>query len=564
MPNSRERRLWGLVVGLSLMVSIPFWFTLAGDAQVHLAIAEQFWRGQPFRYNPGGELVVASTSPFWTLLLTLYFVLAGSGAPLLVKLTSIGVWLGTAVLLVHLARHTWHFSSKLTLGVLALWLGHTVVVANALSGLENVLGALQLLLLYRFARAHFLTRRQAVGMGLLLGWALLTRPDVGLFALLLVSLHGLRQWANAPANFARAIPHYLLLAGVVALVLLPWYAYQIGVTGKFVTDSSLARLVTGRQGAFLLANGWISFHPKTLISLFTAFLPLTVGCGWLVGGWVVNWRRWPEIPFTQGTAVILVFFGALFFSFGVGAEAFGRYFLPLYPFFFLTGMLGLAQMAGWLQKRGWETAVLPLTVLTIFFLVGSASADLARRLGPGRFVPVRTLDVIYGPANRQYYAANLVDILHAPANRKLATDQLLADLQAPDLPHAAVAVTEVQLRYFVDERIEVLSLDGRTSADILAYFDPQQGIPDFAAYFFATRPDFVHVNQWCTVGGWLADLGVTEIGENLVCRWQQQTAHLAIGAQFSWEGHMVRLVAPEIVRIHWAAETDRLDGLSGK
>ena len=46
-----------------LLISTPFWLTLAGDAQVHLAIAEQFAAGQPFRYNPGGELVVASTSP---------------------------------------------------------------------------------------------------------------------------------------------------------------------------------------------------------------------------------------------------------------------------------------------------------------------------------------------------------------------------------------------------------------------------------------------------------------------------------------------------------------------
>ena len=83
----------------ALLVSGPFWLTLAGDAQVHLAIAEQFAHGQPFRYNPGGELVVASTSPFWTLLLTLYFYLTGSAAPLLLKLTVVGVWLATAVLL---------------------------------------------------------------------------------------------------------------------------------------------------------------------------------------------------------------------------------------------------------------------------------------------------------------------------------------------------------------------------------------------------------------------------------------------------------------------------------
>ena len=95
-----------------LLISTPFWLTLAGDAQVHLAIAEQFAAGQPFRYNPGGELVVASTSPFWTMLLTLFFWLAGSAAPLLLKLTGVGVWLGTAVLLQRIAQKHFPFANS--------------------------------------------------------------------------------------------------------------------------------------------------------------------------------------------------------------------------------------------------------------------------------------------------------------------------------------------------------------------------------------------------------------------------------------------------------------------
>ncbi len=553
MSQEQKQGMW-LVVGLAgLITAGPFLLTLAGDAQVHLAIAERFVDGEPFRYNPGGELVVASTSPFWTLLLVLYYLLVGAGAPLLLKMTGVVVWLATAVLLYRLSRKTWHFSEPISLAVTALWLAHTVVVANALNGLENGLGALQLLWLYRLTLAGHLTRRRAAGMGLLLGWALLTRPDVGLFALLLVGALLGWQRQDFVANLPAAATHFLLLAGLAALVLLPWYGYQFSVTGKLVTDSSVARLYTGRQGALPLLGGWLYFHPKALLSLAAAFLPLGIGIVGLLVSWWVGWRKGERALFAQGTAVLLVGFGLLFFSLGVGAEAFGRYFLPLYPFFFLAGVAGLVEVAGWI-KRWRETAVRPFIGLVILFLLATSGYDYYRRLGPGRFVPDRTLDVIYGPANLQYYSANLFDLVNAPAQRKAATDQLLADLQASNLFHATIAVTEVQLRYFVDERVKVLSLDGRTSANILDYFDRESGVPDFAAYFRATRPDFVHVNQWCAVGGWLASLRPATITPNLVCQWQQQTAQMALGEQFDWDSNRVQLVAPEIVRIFWNNE----------
>ena len=415
------------------------------------------------------------------------------------------------------------------------------------------MGALQLLWLYRLTLDGPLTRRRAAGMGLLTGWALLTRPDVGLFALVLLGLYALAQKRSFAVNWSRTAVHLLLMAGLAALVLLPWYAYQFSVTGKLVTDSSLARLYTGRQGALPLWGDWLYFYPKALLSLASAFLPLGVGFVWLMGRLSLDWRRKRPIPFAQSTGVLLVLFGLFFFSFGVGAEAFGRYFLPLYPFFFLAGVAGLVELAGWIGR--WRaTAVRPFIALVILFLIATSGYDYYRRLGPGHFVPQRTLDVIYGPANLHYYSANLLDLLHAPANRAAATDQMLADLHAADMPHATIAVTEVQLRYFVDERVDVLSLDGRTSANILDYFDRQSGVPDFAAYFRATRPDFVHVNQWCAVGGWLAALRPAHIMPNLVCQWQQQTAQMTVGEQFEWDGQVVRLAAPEIVRILWEDE----------
>jgi hypothetical protein len=99
--------------------------------------------------------------------------------------------------------------------------------------------------------------------------------------------------------------------------------------------------------------------------------------------------------------------------------------------------------------------------------------------------------------------------------------------------------------------VDVLSLDGRTSAGILAYTDPLTGVPDFERYFLATQPDFVHANQWCAVGGWLAGYLTLAIEDNLVCTWEKQAAQMSIGDSFEWQGRRIELVAPEILRIAW-------------
>jgi len=436
-------------------------------------------------------------------------------------------------------------------------------VANALSGLENVLSALQLLLLYVMTAVAGPqpSKRQSFLIGLIFGWMLLTRPDGALFALVLLGCYLLIIVLNAHREgigFLKTMKHYLphlaLFVLTTLIVLVPWYLYQWSATGKVVTDSSIARLYSGRQGSIQL--GPLFFNPKATISLAVAFLPLAAGA--LLFSTNLLWRlirsskRTADFVefYSQIAAVLLLISGYLFYSFVVGAESFGRYFLPLYPFLFLTGLAGLALIFNWFRLRSnWLASAFAVSI--ILFLTFVSSYDYYRRLGPGRFNPHHILDVIYGPAHLQYYSPNLFDLVNAPARRQKHTNEFLTSLGAAD-QLVSIAVTEVQLRYFLDDRVNVLSLDGRTSANTLSYFDVQTGVPDFERFFLTTQPDFVHVNQWCTVGGWLAAFRPAVMEENLVCQWEQQIEQMAIGEQFTWQGREATLIAPEIVGINWS------------
>lgn len=556
-----KRPFTALLFLLFFLLAIPYLFVIVGDAQVHLAVAENFSHGRPFQYNPNGEIVVASTSPFWTLLLILFYYLTGHFAPLLLKLAVVIIWAGTAVLLQRIARQQWHFAPAGQLAVVGLWLGHTTIVSNALGGLENILSAFQLLLLYFLLNQAVAATSgppsrnvwwQTIGLGLLIGWSVLTRPDGGIFVLALFGIYALYLLrAYRLEHWLKSSLPQLFGVGIVAILLVvPWYLYQYQVTGQLVTDSSVARLYNGRLGSLPLIPDQLYFHPKALISLATAFLPLSFG--YLVYSWIILARyrnaNWLSDNFVGLTAVFITLFGFIFYTFVVGAEAFGRYFLPLYPFLFLTGIAGIRHLHTTLQKRNLTIARLFL-ILTILFMVTTSLLDTYRRLVPGQFSVTSTLDIIYGPAHEQYVSFNLFDLVAAPSLRATYTNDLLqaVSINAP----LRFAVTEVQLRYFLDERIEILSLDGRTSASILEYTNPTTGVPDFEHYFSDTQPNLVHVNQWCTVGGFLASIFPTNITDNLVCQWQKTADILAIGDSFQWQGRRVTVVAPEIVRIEW-------------
>jgi hypothetical protein len=568
----KHHRLISFAITLiTLLFAWPWLFNLAGDAQVHLVAAERFSEGYPFQYNASGEIVNASTSPFWTLQLALFFLLAGAYAPLLLKMMVVAIWAGTSYLLYRTAYDLWHFRDHTLLAAVGWWLTNTTVLSNGLAGMENILSAFQLLLVYYLSTKWWrqLSYRKSLAMGLILGWSILTRPEGGMFCASAIVFSFIAERLlkdNERLGFAQWARLLCSLVFATLTVISPWYIYQYQMTGKLVSDSSIARLYAGRQGSVAILKNIIYFHPKALISLGTAFLPVTLGTAIVTIVYVVRILRKEhrrdillnEYPRTLALLIFIIGFG--FYSFIVGAESFGRYFLPILPFLLLGGIAGLHYLARFLRQRC-SVRGSAIFILATVFLLAVSGVDHYRRVISGKFDSGPILSIIYGPANLQYFSYNLRDVIEAPQKRTQHTAELRHALgETTDKP-IRFAVTEVQLRYFLDESVSILSLDGRASATILDYYNPNNGVPDFESYFIATRPDFIHVAQWCAVGGWLARVSETEIQDNLVCEWKNKTDQMQIGESFDWNDRPVLYVAPDIVQIVWASETEGKDAI---
>jgi len=202
------------------------------------------------------------------------------------------------------------------------------------------------------------------------------------------------------------------LAGAVCYI-----GANLAVGGSLLPISGMARTMAAAREAWIT---WpVMVHPRLLVRL-ALYLPLTVGC-------ILGCRR--DRP--EGRILVAV---ALLYTFGTGAAHLARYCVPWMPLY-----CGMACRA--VRGKPWVTLCLAL------FLTGGWAYEAHLRLAQGVGYPH-------------------AEIVQAHARRREATDWMLRYLGRD---RATVAMTEVQSRYFWDERIQILGLDGRTGGPILRY-----------------------------------------------------------------------------------------------
>jgi hypothetical protein len=259
------------------------------------------------------------------------------------------------------------------------------------------------------------------------------------------------------------------------------------------------------------------------------------------------------VSFPQIVAAMVVAAGIAFYSFVVGATHFGRYFLPLFPFLFLCGFGGLKILREELEKKSARAARFAIALMilagAVLFLCAGSALNWWRQV-----------------VNGYNFSYNLAETLAAPAQRKTTTDRLWQELGVSLATSVNIAIGEVQLRYFVDERVTVTSLDGRSSATFLRYVDPTTGALDFERYLADEKPDLVVTVPYSGERLWdgipFLDMPAPAAQENSFWR---QVRQVSRDQPMNWNGHKIEYVSPcpptwqslrfcageNIVRIHW-------------
>lgn len=459
------------IVAVTLMW--PFVSVWAGDAIIHLRIAELFAGGNGFQYNLG-EPSMATSSLLWTALLSALFVVAGpAGATWAVKIVTVLAWAATVVYMAVFWERL--FRDRLAgLAAAAVFAFSPAILHNAVGGMEAPATAMITLVLV----ASTLTGRPTASAGAILVLTALlglARPEGvifgGLLAAYLVYLdRGIRGRALA------------VVAGVVVATLVTMAA-QFVVTGSPMPDSGASRMAGAIRESIVI--GPVHMHP-TSAALFALMLPVTLGLLAAVrlvrhgdddtaGMHEVD----PKLRPTLGFALVVFVSFLLFYTFVFGAHHATRYWIPLYPIVLGAGAGTAAYQLGQWHRFGRRRIALVVGSAAAVWLVGFYVADWSRRHGSEIGVP-------HG------------DVVRAIANRPAFTQELLTDLGATPGEPVTLAVTEVQVRYFLDDAagVYIATLDGRTSTSFREYVDEDTGLRRFDEFLRRVRPDFIELVQF--------------------------------------------------------------------
>lgn len=459
--------------GLAAIVAHPLLYCLhfAGDAQVHLVFAEAAARGRFFEFNPG-EITPGVTSPGYMLVLALLFrALPITVVPIAVKLLNLAAWYVFCWFVYRIAAivtrdKRWAFAVLL---VTALMPGSAY---NANVGMENGLFAAVLWgwlvgatrwqwfdsgRLDESANGQRVLLTEVV-LGTLLGIGCWLRPEGFVVATI---AHLVRLSRGRPAfSVARILGILVLLVLAGGVLLFHWR-----FTGHWIPTSALSRVTIMASRRW--GGDFFAFYPGFSLRLL-AYLPITIffliGCHRVV----VSRSRDPIVLFAM--ASFWVFFVA--YSVVLGSAHLARYVLFVMPMMIVIAAIGAqsvcaATLGGDVKRRNRRDRWL-LSGAALLACVYVVEAGYRWQTNPRE---------------------SLLEAMRAPAQRHAYSDALLARLgETRSLP-VSLGCESVQIRYQVDERFVIRSLDGRVDPVLLDYV--RNGQVDHIGYIKHRHIDFL-------------------------------------------------------------------------
>lgn len=494
------------------------------DSWIHLVFARSLAAGEGLAANPG-EWVAGSTSPLWSALLALGFLLPGS--PLVAaQLFGAALFLVTIDLARGLARD-FGLAAPLAALVAALVAASEGLLWSSLSGMEV---ALFTALTLAGIRLHVgeLERLRSGSTGApvslaLLGLATLARPEA---ALLLVLAAGERLVVAARGDRASRSGEWARLAwglAAAAALIAPMALFNWGASGSLLPTTFAAKAAEGGLHAPRAAD---------LLQALRLFIGAQPLAALLVAGGVVEsvLRRRdggasPLLPALWLVGLPLAY-SALS---GAGAPLFGnfgRYLFPLLPLVALFGGLALARLAEAARRPPRSVPVRSTLAVAVALALAGALAGAARGV--------------------ERYGRNLVDLERSHLR--------LARWLAPRLPpEALLAVNDLGVvRYLLPNRVldlggiaspevprrlrQRIAIDGRPPAEAVAELLMREGVDYVVSFDLPQLPYAGDPARYRALVRLDIDGNVTLAGGTLVL---YETA---------WNRHPLRTVAGEPTR----------------
>jgi hypothetical protein len=427
---------------------------LAGDTVIHLVFAEHALAGRWFEFNPGIPSGGESSPLYMLYVAALYWLFGPMGVPYALQSLGIVAW---AVLLLGVWR------AALTLGAGHRWT--LVIVAmvglmpgsarNAVLGMENVyFGAGVVWWTLAALRVGWFDRplpwQRELVMAVVAGLLACLRPEgVAVVAVVMTA----RAYMLRDSG---VLLRYVVGALVAAALFGAQTYWYWELTGTLPFWGGMARQALAEaQGSRLLGMP-LNFK---VLARWAAYMPLTLMLSLGIWG-LLQLRRSHErgvrVPLAHqrmAWAMIWVVLVLTWLFMTVFSSVhLGRYTIFYWPLAILGAWVGAGPTVDHLwSKGGVKRGCVWLALGTLAAVYATEAAMRVRILGPGHA---------------------LADVAIAPLRREMNTASALARLEAADATTArpvVVGMVEVQMRYWWDARIQVVSLDGIVDKRLLPF-----------------------------------------------------------------------------------------------
>ncbi len=445
-----------LVLAIAIVAAEPllFWEAFAGDAQVHLVFMESASQGRLYEFNPG-EVVSGETSPGYMLLGAFLFrTMPAAAVPIALKLTGLLSWYAFSWLVWRVARQLLMDETSgarrwsLVAGFIAATISGSVFNANV--GMENGLFAALIWAWiwlgdrWGWFDGKVATGAQEVVLASLLGFSAWLRPEGAIVAIVALAFRFTRMRAAFRAWLPGTVV-VLLFCGAAVL-------FQLIFTHDLIATSILSRRILAMPQS--VALGPVSLD-LTLVKRLLFYFPLTA---------FFLWGLQPSAETVKPTERFLrLLFGVFVVLYSMtGTPQLARYLIFLMPILVIGAVRGARSVLP--SPRGRVAVTVGALVIVAVNL-----ADLRVRLRSNM--------------------ALLQQAVAAPARRRTATDKLLAQVPNPSNRPLVVATESVQIRYEVDQRVIVRSLDGRVDRALMAF--AQGGLVDHLGYLKMRQVDYL-------------------------------------------------------------------------
>lgn len=469
----RSGRRLALAGALALAIIEPlcFWGSFAGDAEVHLVFGENASQGRFYEFNPGEQVSGETSAGYMLLTAMLFRAIRPRWVPVALKVLNLAAWYALGFFVYRVATQLLetkrHSSIAVVAALVAGLIGGSLYDANV--GMENGLFALAFWWWLDSACAcgWFSDSRASPALSTGRQFALSTalaasawiRPE-GVIVFICCHLCRLSARANrSPAALGATITGLTVALSPVV--------FQFACTGDLIATSILSRRLLA--GADALRIGMIRLDPRFAERLFM-YTPVTLY-------FLVHVRRsWQSAQLPERLLWLLLAVFFVGYTSVTNAAHLGRYVIFLMPILAIGAVAAVS--AEWQSRdprRRWTVALAAVAFLTTNIV------ELAYR-------------------HASYSQHLLWEAMVAPEQRSQNTERLLAELDGPKTFPVVVALEPIQIRYSVDHRVLIRSMDGRTDRSVVA--DASSGFIDYVRYVSHSDIQYMYPPPRSTAAAW--------------------------------------------------------------